>query len=132
MKGSKFAAICPTCSKSSRLHCYSKYIVALYGMSAWSIAHIANTALPHDRLTGDAQSRGQRQGENHPPAQEGLSKHHQALWDRTPPMERDTRARRRSATINKRGIKKIPTTEAAIMPPNTGVPTAWRVAAPAP
>jgi hypothetical protein len=34
--------------------------------------------------------------------------------------------------MNNNGIRKIPKTEAAIMPPNTGVPTAWRVAAPAP
>ena len=29
-------------------------------------------------------------------------------------------------------MTKIPKIDAAIMPPNTGVPTAWRVAAPAP
>ena len=29
-------------------------------------------------------------------------------------------------------MMKMPNTDAAIMPPNTGVPTAWRVNAPAP
>jgi hypothetical protein len=36
----------------------------------------------------------------------------------------DARTRKRSVTINRSGIKKIPNTDAAIMPPNTGVPTA--------
>ena len=33
---------------------------------------------------------------------------------------------------NSSGITKMPKIDAAIMPPKTGVPTAWRVAAPAP
>ena len=34
--------------------------------------------------------------------------------------------------MNSSGMMKIPNSDAAIMPPNTGVPTAWRVTAPAP
>src|SRR5262249_27288957 len=42
------------------------------------------------------------------------------------------RRRKRSAVMNSSGMMKMPITDAAIMPPNTGVPTAWRVIAPAP